>query len=180
MSLRRKASKAMPETTCINYSHTKASPARFGLASSAKPFVLTPYKKRKISVATEQSVCVARGMHLALYNLSKDQLTSDLGNNSNVRPQCTFKLSCGAYHNLQDTLSGTSHTSNEIIARQMSCDPQLTAHEFYAFGDLRAGERIQLYNIARELASAVLTHVEVLLLFQQAICQVGSSLPETA
>ena len=156
--------------------------ARFGLASSAKPFVLTHYKKRKISVATEQSVCVAQGMHLALYDLSKGQLTSNLGSNFDVRPQCTFKLSGGAYHNLQDTLSGTTHTSNEIIARQTSCDPRLTAHEFYAFGDLRAGERIQLYNIARELASAVLnfTHEEVLLLFQQAIWQAGSSLPGIA
>lgn len=160
----------------------RTPPARFGLASPAKPFVLTHYKKRKISIATDESVCVAQGMHFSLYGLSQGQQTSNFGNDFDVRPQCTFKLSHGAYQNLQDTLTGTTHTSNEIIARQASCDRRLTPHEFYAFGDLRAGEHIQLYNIARELASAVLnfTHKDVLLLFQQAIWQVGRCLPETA
>ncbi|KIW36714.1 uncharacterized protein PV06_11123 [Exophiala oligosperma] len=156
--------------------------ARFGLASSAKPFVLSHYNKRKISIATVESVCVAQGMQLALYDLSQRQLTSNSGNDFDIRPQCTFEVSSGPYRNLQDTLTGTTHTSNEIIARQASCDQRLTAHEYCAFGDLRAGERLQLYNVARELASAVLnfTHEDVSLLFQQAVWQVGSSLPETA
>ncbi|KAG2747911.1 hypothetical protein P692DRAFT_20564285 [Suillus brevipes Sb2] len=42
----------------------------------------------------------------------------------------------GPYHGLQYYLSGTKHTSNEVLANQASCHEKLTLHEFIAFGNL--------------------------------------------
>ena len=72
-------------------------------------------------------------------------------------------------------MNNTIHTSNEVIASQAECSEALTLHEFYAFGTLRTGHRLQWRNIARKFTARVLdfncheTHA----LLTQAAWQVG-------
>lgn len=92
-----------------------------------------------------------------------------------VREKCTLKLPPGPYIGLQYAVNNTIHTSNEVIASQAKCPEVLTMHEYYAFGTLRSGHRLQWRNIARELTARILnlncheTHA----LLTQAAWQVG-------
>ncbi|KAI9441024.1 hypothetical protein H4582DRAFT_1515907 [Lactarius indigo] len=51
--------------------------------------------------------------------------------------------------------AGRTTTSNEVIAGQADCPPELTPHEYLAFSGLRSGPRLQWLNVAREAAIAV-------------------------
>jgi len=77
-----------------------------------------------------------------------------------VREKCTLKLSAGPDRGLQYTVKNTIHISNEVIASQAECPDALTMHEFYAFGTLRSGHRLQWRNIARELIARVGSSVQ--------------------
>lgn len=73
------------------------------------------------------------------------------------------------------------HTQNQVIADQRKCDSKMGLDEFIAFGCLRAGERVQWYNIIRELESPTLSLNEeaVSILFHQAAWEFGSHSPDT-
>ncbi|KAF8329184.1 uncharacterized protein EI90DRAFT_3125519 [Cantharellus anzutake] len=78
------------------------------------------------------------------------------------------------YASLERSVLGTSHTSNEVLASQHECPTSLSLRSFVAFGSLRAGVRLQWYNIAREIPSGNLSfQCEVYDLISQAVCQVG-------
>ena len=72
-------------------------------------------------------------------------------------------------------MTNTTHTSNEVIASQDQCPKALTTHEFYAFGTLRSGHRLQWRNIARELITHNLNfdRLETHALITQASWQAG-------
>ena len=129
---------------------------RIQFASEAKPFTGTHYKGRSIARASKDDVCVNHGMIYQMYDSEKGCWTADLLGHVDVRLQCTFQLPPGPYANLQDTIVNTEHTSNEVIAWQGLCSHELTTHEFYAFGTLRSGHRLQWRNIARELRAGIL------------------------
>ncbi|KAI5778711.1 hypothetical protein EDC01DRAFT_673091 [Geopyxis carbonaria] len=92
---------------------------------------------------------------------------------SNVR--YSRDLPEGPYKALQNNYLGTSHTSNQILANQWRCPSEITLHEFYAFGSLRAGHRLQWSNIARELRVRCLSfgEIPVAMLIIQSILQSG-------
>ena len=94
---------------------------------------------------------------------------------------CTMKLPVGPYSSLQWTIGSTQHTQNEVLAQQSSCSAGLTLHEFIAYGSLRAGERLQWYNIIRELGSSDLdlNADAVGILLTQAAWQAGSPLSDS-
>lgn len=148
---------------------------RLQLASITKPFVISHYQSQKVSQANETNVCVNNGLNYALQDSKKMRWTEELLGRCDVREKCTLKLPAGPYRGLQYAVNNTIHTSNEVIASQADCSEALTLHEFYAFGTLRSGHRLQWRNIARELTARVLnlncheTHA----LFTQAAWQVG-------
>jgi hypothetical protein len=76
---------------------------------------------------------------------------------------------------MQYAIDSTSHTSNEVLANQSECPSELNLHEYYAFGTLRSGPRIQWLNIAREVAARMLSfhREEVQSLLVQAAFQIG-------
>ena len=148
---------------------------RLQLASKTKPFVVSHYRNRKISQAKESNVCVNNGLHYIMYDSEELRWTEELLDRCGLREQCTPKLPAGPYENLQYTVNNTVHTSNAIIASQAECHEMLTLHEFYAFGTLRSGHRLQWRNIARELTTRILNlncH-ETNTLIMQAAWQVG-------
>lgn len=151
--------------------------SRLQLASIYKPFVVSHYSNAKVSCAQEASVCVAHGCKYGLQDSVKSKWTKDLLGRCDVREKCTLKLPNGQYKGLQYTVENTTHTSNEVISSQAECPEALGMHEFYAFGTLRSGHRLQWRNIARELIARVLNFrcYETHALVVQAAWQVGAS-----
>ncbi len=148
---------------------------RLQLASTTKPFVISHYRAQKISQANKANVCVNNGLHYAVYDSKKTEWTEELLDRCDVREKCTLKLPAGPYRGLQYAVNNTTHTSNEVIASQAECPEALTMHEFYAFGTLRSGNRLQWRNIARELTARILNFscYETHVLVTQAAWQVG-------
>src|SRR6266404_4653979 len=79
------------------------------------------------------------------------------------------------YKKIHSFVSGTHHTSNEVIASQADCPPELSLHEYIAFSALRSGPRLQWLNIAREFSSTSLSlrSEEIHTLITQAAWQLG-------
>ncbi|KAF2802550.1 uncharacterized protein BDZ99DRAFT_550822 [Mytilinidion resinicola] len=148
---------------------------RLQLGSYEKSFTISHYRSKAVSTATEADVLLNHGMRYDLRDSDREQTASSCIGDFTIRAACTLKLPCDPYRQLQNTLCNTTHTSNEIIARQWQCSPAMTLHEFYAFGALRAGHRLQWINIARELTENVLSFgkYEVCALFLQASLQAG-------
>lgn len=148
---------------------------RLQLASTEKPFTSSHYLNKTVSRATEAEICVPHGCNYDLHDSIKDKWTNDLLGHCDVREKCMFKLPNGKYKGLQYAVENTTHTSNEVISTQDKCPEVLRMHEFYAFGTLRAGHRLQWRNIARELIARVLNFrcYETYALVVQAAWQVG-------
>ncbi|KAF3180505.1 hypothetical protein EYR41_007849 [Orbilia oligospora] len=88
----------------------------------------------------------------------------------------SYKLpNSSVYKPLQFSLRRSDHTSNEILALQNKCHPRLSLHEFYEYGTLRAGHRLQWMNIAKALKarSLSLDKKEVSFLILQASWEAG-------
>lgn len=150
---------------------------RVQLASSTKPFTVSHYKNMAVSVATETNICVNNGMNYQLHDSCEQKWTGERSDSCDVRGKCTPKLSTGLYERLQFAVDSTFHTSNEMIARQAECPAGMTMDEYYDFGILRSGFRLQWRNIARELVACVLNFncEEVNILITQAAWQAGPS-----
>ena len=114
----------------------------------------------------------------SLYSdLAQDRLCYEYEGSYMRHPEHVYILPSGPYADsgLQQYLNATKHMSNEVLAAQVNCDPNLSLHEFIAFAHLRSGGSLQWCNIFRELRSRTLDfrHQEVYLLLAQASTQVG-------
>ncbi|KAG8928196.1 hypothetical protein FRC02_007250 [Tulasnella sp. 418] len=145
------------------------------LASSTKSFKKSHYRSQKVVEATDSSICVNHGLSWALFDSSRSEWITQKVAEVTINDLCVFQLSPGRYQSLQYAVSDTSHTSNDIVADQTLCPPDLTLHEFYAFARIRSGPRLQWLNIASELRCGTLSFQEeaVYSLLRQAAWQVG-------
>ncbi|KAF2802615.1 uncharacterized protein BDZ99DRAFT_401210 [Mytilinidion resinicola] len=148
---------------------------RLQLASTAKAFVFAHYKDVEIQYANKSSVFVNHAMKYGIFDSIRSKLPIMAVERCDIRSRCAFQISEGLYSTLSDTLESTLHTVNEVLSRQSQCSASLNTDEFYAFGALRAGHRIQWLNIANELVSQVLSfgRQEVCDLVLQACWQAG-------
>jgi hypothetical protein len=148
---------------------------RLQLISATKPFMASHYSSKHASSATEANICVSNGLRFEYYDNFGFELAQGALRVFDLHDICTLKLLEGPYENLQYTVGTTTHTSNSVIARQSECHPDITVHEYLAFGHLRAGHRLQWQNIARNLVNGELTfnREEVSALITQAAWQVG-------
>ena len=149
---------------------------RVTIGSTTKSFSdQTHYKKIKIP-AEESSVLVNNGLSFKLFDRVRKSWTMDSFATSNVLGLSTPSIpSSSPYSHLHRYLSGTQHTSNDILASQADCPKEIRLHEFIAFSGLRSGPRLQWLNIAREIASPYLPfrREEVHILITQAAWQLG-------
>ncbi|RFU36269.1 hypothetical protein B7463_g125, partial [Scytalidium lignicola] len=150
--------------------------ARIGIASAAKPFTRAHYGTKSIPQATQENICVNNGLCYAMFDAKLGRWTEN-PNRCDVRRTCTLQLPKGPLEKLQFALNKTTHTSNEVLAKQSECPKSLNLHEFYHFTTLRSGDLLQWRNIARELAHRILNfhHEETYMLVTQAAWQVGRS-----
>ncbi|KZT27616.1 hypothetical protein NEOLEDRAFT_1060414 [Neolentinus lepideus HHB14362 ss-1] len=148
---------------------------RVMLASDTKSFTKSHYRSVSIP-STKSSVCVNHGLHWSLFDDRGKIWIGHPFTNCSTKERCTFVLpSISPYANLQYAIDGTEHTSNQILADQMSCHRDIDLHEYVAFGSLRGGSRLQWLNLLRELHAQSLTlhKEEVQMLILQAIWQIG-------
>ena len=159
---------------CVT-THTK-SPSRITLGSTTKSFVdNTHYKTVKIP-AEESSVLLNNGLSLKLFDRVRKSWVVGSFSESSVEMLCTPPIPTSSpYGPLHFSVSGTRHSSNDIIAAQADCPKEISIHEFVAYSGLRSGPRLQWLNIARELASPYLSfrREEVHVLIAQAAWQLG-------
>lgn len=148
---------------------------RITLGSTSKSFLASHYSSCTFPVALS-SVCVNNGLSYSLWDTRSYIWTAQQTEIPSIHGKCTFRLPSGPYSCLQYAVDSVSHTPNQVMARLADCPPELGPREYLEFGSLRAGERLQLVNIARELASGNLTFnsPSVYLLVSQAVWQAGT------
>ncbi|KAL1679094.1 hypothetical protein EV122DRAFT_210576 [Schizophyllum commune] len=144
------------------------------LASSNKSFLKSHYSSCHLP-CSESDVTKNHGPQWFYYDQSGGYLPNSLPA-IELRDHCTPPTLLGPYKDLHWSLPCTSHTPNEVIARQSECPASLSLHEWEAFGGLRSGQRLQWHNIATQLEIAVLKLGEpaVHVLIRQAALQVES------
>lgn len=81
-----------------------------------------------------------------VYHSSNGEMVIEMTDDA-IKSRCTMPVE-NKYKCLAWTLSGTSHTQNEVLARQSECPHELCLSEFKQFGSLRAdGHRLQWRNL---------------------------------
>ncbi|KAI9432130.1 hypothetical protein H4582DRAFT_2062144 [Lactarius indigo] len=149
---------------------------RITIASTTKSFRdQTHYKKVQIP-ADDSDVLLNNGLSFKLYDRKAKSWAARPFLESSIAKFCTPPIPVSSpYGKIHSFVCGTHHTSNEVIAGQADCPPELTPHEYLAFSGLRSGPRLQWLNIARELPSPSLSfrREEVHTLITQAAWQLG-------
>ena len=148
---------------------------RITIASTTKSFYQTHYQGVQIP-AVESEVLLNNGLSFKLYDRTTRSWAGRSFQGSTITRFCTPPIPASSpYSNLHSFVSGTNHTSNEVIAAQSNCSPKLSLHEYNAFSGLRSGPRLQWLNIAREVPSPSLSfhREEVHTLITQAAWQLG-------
>lgn len=153
----------------------KRQHSRLQPASSSKPVMNSHYRNKSISTSEDTDVCVKNGMRFLMYDTFEFREASKRLGTCAIRGQCTVAFGQGQYKKLEYTKNETGHTSNGLIANQTDCPTSMSLHEHYAFGYLRAGHRLQWFNLERELIAQVMdfNHREVQILIAHAIYQAG-------
>ncbi|KAH9160220.1 hypothetical protein EDB89DRAFT_2117301 [Lactarius sanguifluus] len=149
---------------------------RITIGSTTKSFGdQTHYKMVQIP-ADDSDVLLNNGLSFKLYDRRAKSWASWPFLGSTVANFCTPPIpASSSYGKIHPFVCGTHHTSNEVIAGQADCPPELTPHEYLAFSGLRSGPRLQWLNIAKELSSPSLSfrREEVHTLITQAAWHLG-------
>lgn len=159
-----------------NYRNCSTTHNRITLASTTKSFMRSHYENVKFPCQFHQ-VSVPNGLTYELFDQNCRLLTAHLPRGPNIKDNCTLSIEATSYSKLQWTLASCEHSENRVLAAQTSCPSDLSLHEFYAFGTIRSGERLQWINLLRELKSSHLhwKAVAVRILVEQTIWEVGHS-----
>lgn len=149
-------------------------PRKLMFTSTTKSFLATHYREARLPT-TFEDICHKNPLVFTLYDSSTEIWTVNRPRAIDIRHLCTFRIPEGPYKPLQYTIKATTHTANQVLARQYKCPSELQLHEYIAFGLLRSGQRLQWLNMLRELRSCTLTFgaEAVGMLFMQAAWQVG-------
>ncbi|KEQ74499.1 hypothetical protein M436DRAFT_34467, partial [Aureobasidium namibiae CBS 147.97] len=177
----RKASTGVPaHVTVLSYAQLKPyairKTMRVTLGSYTKPTASIAHYEYKALPTSMRELCVPNNLKYKVRDTSATRWVEWSGAALNFRPYCTLSLPPGAYSSLDWAMRTSEHSTNEVLSRQNECDVRLEKNEYLAFGNLRAGERIQWINILRELGCTNLdfTHPAVATLVLQAVWEAGT------
>ncbi|KAL0573927.1 hypothetical protein V5O48_008024 [Marasmius crinis-equi] len=132
------------------------------LASKRPPARSVPGMTSVTLPATQDQVCLASGMRWQGYDprgckwINQPALGGNLFKEANTKRFGTLHLpsdrsSPYVKANLGYALSGVTHTSNQVLANQQDCPPEMSIHEYIAYGTMRSGGNIQWMNLLREM-----------------------------
>ncbi|KAF8260954.1 hypothetical protein EI94DRAFT_1811014 [Lactarius quietus] len=149
---------------------------RITIGSTTKSFCdQTHYKKVQIP-ADDYNVLVNNGLSFKLYDRKTKSWAARPSLGSTIVHLCLPPTPVSSpYGELHSFVSGTHHTSNEVISAQANCPVELSLHEYIVFAGLRSGPQLQWLSIARELSSPSLSfrREEVHTLITQAAWHLG-------
>ncbi|KAF3929730.1 hypothetical protein AA313_de0209692 [Arthrobotrys entomopaga] len=148
--------------------------SRVTFVSEAKPLTSSHYEARKIP-AIERDILRKHAGVYGLFDLGNREWITSRHQTCTTEQLCRSEVSDMAYKNLSYAVNSVGHTSNQVLAEQHRCHPNLTLHEYEAFALLRSGGRLQWHNILRELRKDTLTFKKeaVYTLILHAACHVG-------
>ncbi|KDQ56360.1 hypothetical protein JAAARDRAFT_70670 [Jaapia argillacea MUCL 33604] len=158
-----------------DYIQARTNVGRITLASTTKSFLNSHYQDHALP-STADATCLNNGLSWVLFDTISESFIDAPFAGCDTTPGCTLQLPLdGPYTDLQYSVTGTLHTSNQVIANQADCSRDLNLHEYIAFATLRSGHRLQWPNILRELLSRCLSfhREEVHLLMMQTAWQIG-------
>jgi hypothetical protein len=138
------------------------------LGSTTKATLDTHYRENPSVLSSGQSSFILEN---GMTHLVFRDNTSHASTKGSLKKQCTLQVCpvvSPSYHNMQWAIDSCSHTSNSVLARQNTCHADMSLCEFYHFGCLRAGHRIQYRNLLMSLFSGKLS------LKSEAVCQLIS------
>ncbi|KAH9062248.1 hypothetical protein EDB87DRAFT_329798 [Lactarius vividus] len=131
---------------------------RITIASTTKSFRDQSHYKAVQIPADRSEVLLNNGLSYKLFDRKAKSWAGQPLLGSTIANFCTPPIPMSSpYNKVHSFVSGTHHTSNEAIAAQADCPPELSPHEYIAFSGLRSGPRLQWLNIARELSSPSLS-----------------------
>ncbi len=151
---------------------------RITIASTTNSFRDQSHYKAVRIPADRPQVLLNNGLSFKLFDRNAKSWAGWPFLGSTIANFCTPPIPMSSpYSKIHSFVSGTHHTSNEVIAAQADCPPELSPHEYMAFSGLRSGPRLQWLNIARELSSPSLSfrREEVHTLVTQAAWHLGPS-----
>ncbi|KAJ5136400.1 hypothetical protein N7448_004954 [Penicillium atrosanguineum] len=151
---------------------------RLTLGSTAKSWKRSHYSSRQFPVAFGD-ITPPNALRFRLLDSKDNSWVGDQNDYPSLKRWCIFNLPPGPYTCLQYTVDSFLHSENKVIADQQNCPSELSLHEFIAFGCLRAGSRVQWYNMVRELASSSLAMNEeaICMLYRQAAWELSGPSP---
>ncbi|XP_035705453.1 uncharacterized protein LOC118434914 [Folsomia candida] len=145
----------------------------FKLSSTTKTSASAHYNKNIPVTRSNEHFILKNGLNHKYHGNSR------LGSKSDFDTRCTFLISDdnSNYKGMQWAVNWTSHNTNEVLARQCECPPNLSITEFVQFGSLRSGHRLQYRNIVLALTNDSLSWKaeEVFMLICQSQFQYGKS-----
>ncbi|KAH9179663.1 hypothetical protein EDB89DRAFT_1841766 [Lactarius sanguifluus] len=131
---------------------------RITIASTTNSFRDQSHYKSVRIPASDSQVLLNNGLSFKLFDRTAKSWAGRPFLGTTIANFCTpLAPMSSPYRKIHSFVSGTRHTSNEVIAAQADCPPELSPHEYIAFSGLRSGPRLQWLNIARELSSPSLS-----------------------
>ena len=149
---------------------------RITIASTTNSFRDQSHYKAVRLPANSSQVLLNNALSFKLYDRNAKSWAGRPFLGSTIAKFCTPPIPVSSpYTKIHSFVSGTHHTSNQVIAAQADCPQGLSPHEYMAFSGLRSGPRLQWLNIARELSSPSLSfrREEVHTLITQAAWHIG-------
>ena len=154
---------------------------RLSLVSEGKPFTLSHYRSKKVSIATESSICVNNGLAYRYYDSNQKLFVCETTMTNRVPKMCTYQLPSSTSCLQEFIFRQPGHTSgsspNMVISTQSVCPDHMKLEEYRALATLPTGYRIQWANILVQLfaPSIDFKRIETSLMILQATRQVGPS-----
>lgn len=159
------------------------SSSRLQPASTVKPMEVAHYKRKHISDATPDNVCVPHAAQYAYYDEPSRLLAVEEIPGACIPAHCSYaELAKESPAELaketppvEDWIRYARHSSNDVIAGQSRCPLDTTLEEFRAFGNLRSGFVLQWANIQCQLVipSVDFNKKETFALIMQACLEAG-------
>ncbi|KAL8639122.1 MAG: hypothetical protein Q9228_003804 [Teloschistes exilis] len=140
-----------------SYCSGSSGTSRLVLAATIKSVLASHYGKKSFPVTLENLYC-EHGAQYSLYDHRHVVWVGKQDECVSFKAMCQTIVPRGPYSNLQHAVDSTDHTQNDVLASQTECNPDLSLHEYVAYGSIRAdGEKSQWLNICRELRASNLT-----------------------